>query len=77
MRRVIVSNAMSLYGFMSGPNGELDWFVHEGFLKGTEFGEHARTLIRSVDAILLGRLTYEEFSSYWPTAMDDDPVVTE
>ncbi len=35
MRRVIVSNAMSLDGFVSGPNGELDWFVHEGFLKGT------------------------------------------
>ena len=77
MRRVIVSSAVSLDGFVSGPNGELDWFVHEGFLKGTELGEYARTLIRGVDAILLGRLTYEEFSSYWPTATDDDPVITE
>ena len=77
MRRVIVSNVMSLDGFVSGPNGELDWFVYAGFVKGTEFGEYARTVISSVDSILLGRLTYEEFSSYWPTAKNDDPVITE
>jgi len=76
MRRVIVSNVMSLDGFVSGPNGELDWFVYAGFVKGTEFGEYARTVISSVDSILLGRLTYEEFSSYWPTAKNDDPVIT-
>jgi dihydrofolate reductase len=68
---------MSLDGFVSGPNGELDWFVYDGFLKGTEFGEYARNVITSVDTILLGRLTYEEFASYWPTAKDNDPVVTE
>ena len=77
MRRVIVSNVMSLDGFVSGPKGELDWFVYAGFVKGTEFGEYVRALIRSVGAILLGRLTYEEFSSYWPTAKNDDPVITE
>ncbi len=77
MRKVIVSNLMSLDGFVSGPNGELDWFVYDGFMKGTEFGEYARTLISSVDSILLGRMTYEEFSSYWPTAKDNDPIVTE
>src|SRR5213594_729328 len=77
MRRVIVSNVMSLDGFVSGPNGELDWFVYAGFVKGTDFGEYARALISSVDGILLGRLTYEEFSSYWPTAKNDDPVITE
>ncbi|HMB66665.1 MAG TPA: dihydrofolate reductase family protein [Candidatus Bathyarchaeia archaeon] len=77
MRRVIVSNVMSLDGFVSGLNGELNWFVYAGFVKGTEFGEYARILISSVDSILLGRLTYEEFSSYWPTAKDDDPVITE
>ncbi len=77
MRKVIVSNIMSLDGFVSGPNGELDWFVYSGFVKGTEFGEYARSLISDVSAILMGRLTYEEFSSYWPTAKDDDPVITE
>src|SRR5215472_19180138 len=77
MRRLIVSNLMYLDGFVAGPKGELDWFVHEGFMKKTEFGEHAGKLISSVDAILLGRRTYEEFVSYWPDATDNDPVVTE
>ncbi len=68
---------MSLDGFVAGPKGELDWFVHEGFMMGTEFGDHARSQISSVDSILLGRRTYEEFVSYWPTATDNDPVITE
>ncbi len=77
MRRIIVSNSMSLDGFASGPNGELDWFASKGFLKGTELGKYTRTLLRSVDAILLGRQTYEEFSGRWPTRRDDDVVITE
>jgi dihydrofolate reductase len=77
MRRVLVSNSISLDGFASGPNGELDWFAHKGFLKGTELGKYTRTLLTSVDSILLGRQTYEEFSSRWPTRTDDDPVITE
>ena len=77
MRRLIVSNLMSLDGFVAGPKGELDWFVHEGFMIGTEFGDYARKTSSSVGAILLGRRTYEEFVSYWPTATDNDPVITE
>ncbi|MBO0888284.1 dihydrofolate reductase family protein, partial [Candidatus Bathyarchaeota archaeon] len=68
---------MSLDGYVAGPKGELDWFVHEGFMEGTEFGQYARNVISSVDAILLGRRTYQEFVSYWPTATDNDPVITE
>ena len=68
---------MSLDGFAAGPEGELDWFVHEGFMIETEFGQHARNVISSVDAILLGRRTYQEFVSYWPTATNNDPVITE
>jgi dihydrofolate reductase len=77
MGRLIVSNMMSLDGFIAGPEGELDWFVHDGFLKGTEFGQYARGMMTSADAIILGRLTYEEFAGYWPTATDNDPVITE
>ncbi len=77
MRRLIVSNLMSLDGFVSGPNGELDWFVKKGFPMNTEFGEYCRELIKSVGTILLGRRTYEEFVSYWPEATDNEPVITE
>jgi len=77
MRRLIVSNLMSLDGFVSGPKGELDWFVKEGFPMNTEFGEYCVELIKSVGTMLLGRRTYEEFVSYWPEATDNDPVLTE
>lgn len=71
--RLIVSNIVSLDGFVSGPKGELDWFVTEDFLTG-EFGEYVRKLIASVDAILMGRRTYEEFVSYWPGETSSDIV---
>lgn len=77
MPRLIVSNWMSLDGFVSGPNGELDWFVKKGFPMNTEFGEYARELLQNVGTILMGGRTYEEFVSYWPEATDNDPVITE
>jgi dihydrofolate reductase len=70
---------MSLDGYVAGPKGELDWFVKEGRLD-SEFGDYARTLIKNVGAILMGRNTYEGFVSYWPTASaeaGDDPVIAE
>jgi dihydrofolate reductase len=77
MRRLIVFNLMSLDGFVSGPNGELDWFVRKGYQTNTEFGDYAREQIKNVGAILLGRRTYETFVSYWPEATDNEPVITE
>lgn len=74
MRRLIVSNFVSLDGLMAGPNGELDWFVQEGW-EDAEHGDYVRGLLGSVDAILVGRLTYNEFHGYFPTATDKDPIV--
>ncbi len=74
MRRLIVSNFMTLDGLMAGPNGELDWFVKEGW-EGAEHGDYARALLGTVDAILVGRLTYDNFHSYFPTTTDKDAIV--
>lgn len=63
MRRIIVSNLISLDGFLEGPNRELDWFrVDE------EFFSYARELLNAVDTILFGRVTYQMMASYWPSA---------
>lgn len=67
MRKVIVSNLMSLDGFFEGPNKELDWFIID-----EEFFEYARTLLRPVDTILFGRRTYEHMAGYWPHAPSDE-----
>lgn len=52
MRRVRFSVAMSLDGFIAGPNGENDWIIMDPDI---DFGE----LMGAFDTVLLGRKTYE------------------
>ena len=67
MRRLIVSNVMSLDGFFEGPNHEFNWFTPD-----EEFLDYAKDMLRSVDTILFGRRTYEHMAAYWPTAPRDE-----
>ena len=52
MRRVRFSAAVSLDGYIAGPNGESDWIVMDPDI---DFGE----FMGAFDTILLGRKTYE------------------
>lgn len=52
MRRVRYSVAMSLDGYIAGPNGESDWIVMDPEI---DF----RALVGAFDTILMGRRTYE------------------
>lgn len=72
MRKIIVSNYVTLDGFIAGPNGEIDWFVWD-----EEIAKYSRELLYSIDTILFGRVTYELMASYWPTASPttEDPVI--
>jgi dihydrofolate reductase len=72
MRKIIVSNLVSLDGYFDGPNGELDWFTVED-----EFFAYAAEMLNSMDYILFGRKTYQMMAAYWPTpeAKSNDPVV--
>jgi dihydrofolate reductase len=74
MRKIIVSNLVSLDGFFEGPNRELDWFAVD-----EEFLEYARNLLSTVDTILFGRVTYQHMAAYWPTASGtgNDAFITE
>jgi dihydrofolate reductase len=74
MRKIIVSNLVSLDGFMAGPNGELDWFVVD-----EEFNDYANDLLSKVDAILFGRVTYQLMANYWPTpsAITNEPLIAD
>lgn len=74
MRKVIVSNLMTLDGFFAGPAGELDWFVWDG-----EMAEYMKEQFRAIDTILFGRVTYQMMADYWPTAKspEEDPVIIE
>lgn len=72
MRRVIISNLVSLDGYIEGPNGEFDWPVVE-----KEFFDYAEGMLNSVDTILFGRKTYEMMEAHWPTEMakQNDPII--
>jgi dihydrofolate reductase len=72
MRKIIVSNYVSLDGFFAGPNGEIEWFVWD-----EETADYSKGLAASIDTILFGRVTYQLMASYWPTVTTEDPVITE
>jgi dihydrofolate reductase len=63
MRKVILSNMVTLDGFFEGPNKELDWHIVD-----EEFNQYATDLLSNVDALLFGRLTYQLMADYWPAA---------
>jgi dihydrofolate reductase len=66
MRKVIASEFVSLGGVMESPE---EWhFPYFNDEMGTEIGAAMAT----ADAMLLGRVTYQEFASYWPYQDGDD-----
>lgn len=63
MRKIILNLAVSLDGFIAGPNGEYDWCFTDADYGLTDF-------IASLDATLMGRKTYEiveQFEPPYPT----------
>lgn len=52
MRKLIVGVAISLDGFIEGPNGEYDWCFTDGDYGITDF-------LKRIDALMMGRKTYE------------------
>ena len=67
MRKIALHQMMSLDGLMSGPDGEFDWPLAD-----EEFEQRANELLDAADTLLLGRNTYQMFSSYWPTAVSNE-----
>ncbi len=67
MRKVFWQMMVSLDGFMEGPNRELDWHVVD-----EDFARYVADMLSSIDAILLGRVTYQLFADYWPSSTDPE-----
>lgn len=71
MRKLIVSMNVTIDGFMSGPDCELDWHF-KCWTK--EMGEALCTQLSQADTILLGRVTYQAMAKYWPSKITDTNV---
>jgi dihydrofolate reductase len=65
MRKLIMKMSMSVDGFVCGPNGENDWIF-----KSSTPDSRAWALEKSMEAglIIMGRKSFDAWSSYWPTA---------
>ena len=72
MRKIIVSNMVSIDGYIEGPNRELNWHVVND-----EFLKYAEDMLNAADILLFGRLTYEMMAAYWtlPESIKNDAVI--
>jgi dihydrofolate reductase len=68
MRKVAAGLFSSIDGVVQAPN---EW--QAGF--DDEMGAALNRMLDEQDAVLLGRVTYQEWAGYWPTA-DDEPFAS-
>jgi dihydrofolate reductase len=66
MRKLIVSNLISLDGYASGPGGEVMALPFD-----TTFSDYNLELMQAADTLVSGATTYRGFVSYWPAVADD------
>lgn len=69
MRKIIVTEFITLDGVIEAPGGDETLHPHGGWqfkYDSPETGKYKTDELASVDALLLGRKTYETFASYWP-----------
>ena len=84
MRKIVVNTFLSLDGVYQGP-GSPEEDTEGGFEVGgwqiPYFDEDAGKFIgesyAATDGMLLGRVTYEAFAAFWPSAPDEDPFAAQ
>jgi dihydrofolate reductase len=73
MRKLIVSNAMSVDGYYEGPgkNVMVLFDYRWDYPADESFDAYNAERLRGADKLLLGRVSYDGFKSYWPSVADD------
>jgi dihydrofolate reductase len=73
MRNLIVSNAMSLDGYYEGPGKNVMALFDYRWDYPTDesFDAFNTERLRAADTLLLGRVSYDGFKSFWPSVADD------
>ncbi len=63
MRKVVLNLAITLDGFIEGPNGEIDWLVRDETI---DFGDILNEILSDKDAIFYGRVSYDKWGNFRP-----------
>lgn len=71
MRKVILQEFVTVNGLAAGPNGTTD-YISASLRGDATFGHMQSALMDATDTMLLGRVTYQMFSSYWPNVTEGD-----
>ena len=74
MRKLVVTEFISLDGVMEAPGGD-DGYVHGAWTMpfwGDEIAEFKAAEMVAADALLLGRVTYQGFAAAWPERSGDE-----
>ena len=66
MRKLIVSNLVSLDGYASGPGGDVMALPFD-----TTFSDYNLELMQAADTLVSGATTFRGFLGYWPPVADD------
>jgi dihydrofolate reductase len=63
VRKLTLMISTTLDARVAGPGRNLEWFRNDAGI------EEARlAMLHSVDAMIFGRVTYEELAGFWPNA---------
>ena len=63
MRKIILNLAITLDGYIEGPNGELDWLVRD---EEFDFGDILNDILSDKDIIFYGRISYDKWGNSSP-----------
>ena len=59
MKKIVLDLAVTLDGFIEGPNGEIDWCIMDDDMDFTGF-------LSGIDTIFYGRVSYDAWGNYQP-----------
>jgi dihydrofolate reductase len=74
MKKIIVSDLITIDSFFAGPHGEIDWHNYDD-----EMSAYSMGMMKSLSSIIFGKTTYELMESFWPTpeGLTSEPVVAQ
>lgn len=64
MKKIVLNLAVSLDGFIEGPNGEIDWCIMDDDMNFEAF-------IESIDTMFYGRVSYDAWGNFEPDENTD------